>query len=64
MNEELKAIFSKPTVSIPEAGRVCFGLSRNSSYAAARKGDIPTIKVGGSLYVPTSALRKILGIEA
>jgi hypothetical protein len=64
MNEELKALLSRATVSIPEAGRVCFGLARQASYAAAKKGDIPTIKVGGSLFVPTTALRKKLGIEA
>lgn len=64
MNEELKSLLSQATASIPEVGRVCFGLARQASYAAAKKGDIPTIKVGGCLYVPTTALRKILGIEA
>ncbi|WP_246725518.1 helix-turn-helix domain-containing protein [Beijerinckia sp. L45] len=38
-------------------------ISRNSTYAAAKKGDIPTIKVGGSIRVPATALRKMLGIE-
>ena len=64
MNEELKTLLSQATASVPEAGRVCFGLARAASYTAAKKGDIPTIKVGGSLFVPTAALRKILGIEA
>jgi hypothetical protein len=63
MNEELRALLAKPTASIHDAGRICFGLSRNGSYAAAKKGDIPTIKVGGGYFVPTAALRKILGIE-
>jgi hypothetical protein len=64
MNEELKALLSRPTASIPDVGKVCFDLKRAASYRAAKKGDIPTIKVGGSLFVPTQALRKILGIEA
>ena len=64
MNEELKALLSQATASVPEVGRVCFGLARAASYNAAKKGDIPTIKVGGSLFVPTTALRKKLGIEA
>jgi hypothetical protein len=64
MNEELKKLLSKPTASVPDVGRVCYGLCRNASYAAAKKGDIPTIRVGGSVLVPTSALRKQLGIEA
>ena len=64
MNEELKALLSQATASIPDVGRVCFGLARQASYAAAKKGDIPTIKVGRSLFVPTTALRKLLQIEA
>jgi len=64
MNEELKTLLSQPTASIPDAGRVCFGLKRQASYRAAKKGDIPTIQVGGNFYVLTSDLRKILRIEA
>jgi hypothetical protein len=64
MNEELKMLLSKPTATVPDVGRVCYGLCRNASYAAAKKGDIPTVKIGGGLFVPTAALRKQLGIEA
>jgi len=64
MNEELRKLLSNPTASVPEVGRVCFnGMSRNASYAAAKKGHIPAIKVGGLLFVPTSELRKKLGLE-
>ena len=34
------------TMSVPECGWLYFGLSRNASYEAAKRGDIPTIKVG------------------
>jgi hypothetical protein len=37
------------TLSVPEAGRIYFGLSRNASYAAAKRGDIPTVQVGPKL---------------
>jgi hypothetical protein len=63
MNEELKMLLSRPTASVPDVGRVCFGLCRNASYRAAKVGDIPTLKIGGSVLVPTAALRKQLGIE-
>lgn len=43
------------TMSIPEAGKRYFGLSRNGSYAAAERGEIPTIKVGRLLRVPFAA---------
>lgn len=53
---------SRPTVSVPEAGAV-LGLSRNSSYQAANRGDIPVIKIGGRLVVPTARLLRLLGVE-
>ena len=63
MNEELKALLSAPTADVPDVGRICYGLSRNGSYAAARRGEIPTIKIGSLLKVPTAALRRQLGLE-
>jgi len=48
------------TISVPEAGRRYFDLSRNGSYAAAARGDIPTIKVGRLLRVPVRALERML----
>lgn len=44
------------TISVPEAGRKYFGLSKNGSYDAARRGDIPTIPVGRLLRVPVRAM--------
>jgi hypothetical protein len=48
------------TLSVPEAGRTYFDLSRNAAYAAAKRGDIPTIKIGRLLRVPVRALEKKL----
>ena len=50
-------------LSVPEAGKQ-LGLSRNAAYEAARRGDIPTIKIGKLLRVPKQALAKMLGMEA
>jgi hypothetical protein len=44
------------TMSVPEAGRRFFNLSRNGSYAAAERGDLPTIRIGRLLRVPVRAL--------
>ena len=51
---------SPHTISVPEAGRKYFGLSRNASYAAAARGDIPTIKIGKLLRVPVRAIEQML----
>jgi hypothetical protein len=48
------------TISVPEAGRTYFGLSRNAAYAAAKRGEIPTIRMGKLLRVPVRALEQKL----
>lgn len=48
------------TISIPEAGSLYFGLSRNGSYDAARRGDIPTIRIGRKFRVPVAAMERKL----
>ena len=48
------------TMTVPDAGRVYYGLSRNASYAAAERGDIPTIRIGKLLRVPVRALEQKL----
>jgi hypothetical protein len=48
------------TLSVPEAGRIYFGLGRNSSYEAAVRGDLITIRVGKLLRVPILAMERRL----
>jgi hypothetical protein len=45
------------TLSVPEAGRIYYGLrSAKASYRAAKRGEIPTIKVGNRFRVPVAAM--------
>ncbi len=46
------------TMSVPEAGERYFGLSRNGSYEAARRGDIPTMQVGRLLRVSVAVMER------
>jgi hypothetical protein len=56
-----KGMGDKPlTMSVPEAGKRFFNLSRNGSYAAAQRGEIPTIRVGRLLRVPIRAMEALL----
>jgi Helix-turn-helix domain len=48
------------TISVPEAGKRYFNLSRNAAYAAAERGEIPTIRIGRLLRVPIRALERML----
>jgi hypothetical protein len=63
MIDDLKyALHTKLAISVVEAG-VALGLSRNGAYAAARRGEIPTLKFGNKLVVPTIHVRRMLGLE-
>ncbi len=50
--------------TVPEGGRILAGLSRSASYAAAARGDLPTLRVGRRLVVPRAKLFALLGLEA
>ena len=50
----------RKTMSVPEAGREYFDLGRNAAYEAARRGDIPTIRIGRLIRVPVVALERML----
>lgn len=45
--------------TVPEAGQL-LGLTRNASYEAAKRGDLPTIKIGKLIRVPKRALHEML----
>ena len=52
----------QPTMDIwPQTGQL-LGLSRQSTYDAANRGDIPTIRIGRRILVPTAALARLLCI--
>jgi excisionase family DNA binding protein len=48
------------TLSVPEAGKKYLNLSRDGSYAAAARGEIPIIRVGRLLRVPVKAMERLL----
>jgi hypothetical protein len=49
-------------MSVPDAGALV-GLGRSAAYRAAKAGDLPTIRVGGRVVVPTAALRRLLQLD-
>ena len=50
------------TITVERAGEL-LGLSRSAAYRAAAKGELPTVRFGGRLKVPTARLRQLLGVE-
>jgi hypothetical protein len=47
----------------PETGRI-LGLSRSATYDSAARGEIPTLRFGRRVVVPTAALRRLLGMDS
>lgn len=50
------------TISVPEAARR-LGIGRNHGYECAKRGEIPTIRLGKRMVVPVAALERMLTIQ-
>lgn len=50
----------KPTVTADETAEI-LRLGRNSTYEGIANGEIPSIRVGRRVLVPTASLRRLLG---
>lgn len=48
------------TMTIPETA-VLLGISRSAAYRAVTRGEIPSVRIGRRLLVPTAKLYTILG---
>lgn len=44
---------------VPEAGAL-LGLNKNASYKAAKRGDLPVIRIGKLIRVPKAALHAMI----
>lgn len=61
----LPSVEERPTLSVPEAGRLLAGLSRSTSYELAARGEfpVPVFRVGALLRVPTAAVLRLLEVD-
>jgi excisionase family DNA binding protein len=50
------------TLTVEKAGEL-LGISRRSAYRAAARGDLPTLRLGRRLLVPTAPLLALLGVS-
>ena len=60
----LEEVLAQPTVSVPVAGKVFYDLGRNASYEAAKRGDIPTVIVGGKVRAIVAPIAEKLGLRS
>jgi hypothetical protein len=57
---ELDKAAPPKTLSIPEAGNIYFGLSKNGAYDAAARGEIPFFQVGRLKRVSVAKMERIM----
>jgi excisionase family DNA binding protein len=57
-----RALIEEVSVSVEVAGQA-LGIKRSSAYAAIRNKELPFIKIGRRIAVPTAAIRRMLQIE-
>lgn len=50
------------TLTVSETARLC-RISRGAAYEAVRTGEIPSIRIGRRILVPTALLMRLLGAE-
>ncbi len=59
MTDSVKEEDGRLVYDVPEAGAM-LGLTRNASYEAAKRGDIPTIRIGKLIRVPKAAFHQMI----
>jgi helix-turn-helix protein len=58
----LRALTEEVSVPVEVAGEA-LGIGRNSAYSAIKTGQIPSVRIGRRIAVPTAAIRRMLQIE-
>lgn len=56
------ALFDNVTVKAPTAGKARNDASRNASYDSVRRGELPVVRGGRKIEVPTAPIREELGL--
>lgn len=53
---------SRPTVPVDVAAEL-LGISRASAFRAVHRGQLPSIRLGRRIVIPTAALRALLSLD-
>lgn len=52
----------RPTLSVDEFAIVA-GISRSTAFAAVHSGEVPSIRFGKRIRIPTAAVRRMLSLD-
>ena len=62
MNVTASEVWQLPALIGVEQACALLGISRSAGYRAPAAGDLPTIRLGRRLYVPTAGLAALIGL--
>lgn len=60
---DLRDLAGRPTITVEQAASL-LGIGRTAAYDAARRGQLPTRRLGRRLFVPVPALLEWLGASS
>jgi excisionase family DNA binding protein len=61
VRDDVKEMLDRPTCSVEEFAKI-FDLSKNPAYEAVKRGDVPSIRMGRLIRIPTAPLKVKLGL--
>jgi len=61
--EERMPMTDRATMTVTQAATV-LGISRTAAYECVRRGEIPSLRLGGRIIVPTQAVEELLTFGA
>jgi len=53
----------RPTISVDELASV-LDVARSTAFEAVRRGDVPAIRVGRRIRIPTAGVRRLLQLDS
>lgn len=56
----MKNAEDRPTMGVVAAGRHYFGIGEAASYAAAKAGEIPCVRIGGRWFASVPAIERMI----
>lgn len=59
---DAQVLLERPTVPVDTAAEL-LGISRSSAFRAVRRGELPSIRLGRRIVIPTAGLRALLGLD-
>ncbi|MEV0760398.1 helix-turn-helix domain-containing protein [Nocardia sp. NPDC050435] len=59
----LQLLQSSPTVSVTDTAQL-LGIGRSTIYAAVKSGEVPAVRIGNRVRIPSRWVREILQLQA